>query len=179
MTDVRYNDEAHAYMHAQSQASDGDNLLNAAAKQVDFVNGRIQDGASDVLSGNQKGAEEKLGEALHAEQTGKHDFIQFSLHTGNPLNDCQTQQGCQQLLTDVFPTGNQLRTGAQVTAQTLQRFQDKVWELGKQQGLSDKEIRKRLNHFPCKVPILFNRGFTPGSLPSDIRNQTWKAMGQG
>jgi len=140
--DVCCNDRGHAFMH--SQTGPGETVEQAKAQQAGFVEASLDLGAAAVLSGDVKSAEISLGQALHAVQDEKHDFIEFDKHTGNPGNDRKTPEGRFQEKTDFNPTQQQLARAAQRTIETVQRFEDKIRNLGRKQGLSKDEVEGRI-----------------------------------
>jgi RHS repeat-associated protein len=143
--DACCNDNAHAIMHSQTPT--GETPEQAEADQSAFVEASLDAGAEGALRGDQKAGETGLGQALHAVQDEKHEFIDFAKHTGNPVNDRKTPQGKEQEKTDYNPTDAQLQKAAQRTVETIQRFEQKIWDLGRKQDLTDKQIRKRIKEF--------------------------------
>ncbi len=145
LVDVCCNDAQHANLHAQTGPEQ--TLGEAIEGEQESVRNALETGARAVLKGDQKTAENSLGQALHTVQDEKHEFIEFANHTGNPKNDLKTKEGSEQLKTDIKPTQKQLEKAEKRTIQTVRQFENKIRQLGRQEGLSEKEIEKRIKQF--------------------------------
>lgn len=135
------------FAHVHSQARDGETAAEAKAGQEAFVDSSLDLAASAVLSGDYSEAEGSLGAALHPVQDEKHEFKPFREHPGDLTGNVVSAEGRKQTISDAAPSRSQQRQAARRTVETVKRFENKIRELGRKQGLSKQEIDRRIKEF--------------------------------
>jgi RHS repeat-associated protein len=143
--DKYLNDEGHALLHSQTPS--GETREQAQAEDSAIEENALEGAAAAVLEGQNDYADQLLGIASHDIQDEKHEFIEFEKHTGNPLNDCKTKEGCFQLYTDAYPNQKQLDAAADRTLAIIKRFEAKIRQLGQQEGLTEGQVEQILSNF--------------------------------
>jgi len=132
--------------HKHSQAGQGVSKDEAERRQGHEVSEQLDLAAEYVIGGDIVKGAWHLGQALHPPQDEKHGFGKLDDHKGSPT-DVLNPEGRKQVKTDFNPTKEQRREAERRTAHTLRNFEYAVRSEGRRQGLSKKEIKKRLDAF--------------------------------